>query len=257
MAALLATGIPLITLDDRGPGRRFADTIVNVLVEEPEPESLRRETRLLEGGDYVVLDPVFAIVQERIPPRVFGPLRKVFVAMGGADAAGLSVKVARALKQVEGLEEVQFVCGPAFPRLADLQRTVQDTPWRCQLLASLPGLLDRYLWSDLAIVAGGLTMYEVCCVGTPALAVCQPIDHQLELADRLSFAGAMATVGYGLDASEERIAEQVCRLADPDIRREMSLRGPTLVDGNGTARVAEALIETAGGGGRLAGTTSR
>src|SRR5262249_480339 len=57
MAALRATGIPLVTFDDRGEGRRHAGTLINILVEEPDPDSLSCSTRLLEGGDYVVLDP--------------------------------------------------------------------------------------------------------------------------------------------------------------------------------------------------------
>jgi hypothetical protein len=55
----------------------------------------------------------------------------------------------------------------------------------------------------------------------------------------------MATVGYGLDASIEQIANAARRLADPDIRRQMAERGPALVDGRGTDRVADALLETA------------
>lgn len=245
MAALRATGIPLVTFDDRGEGRRHADTIINILVEEPAPDSLPRSTRLLEGGNYVVLDPVFETASADALRREFGPLRRVFVAMGGADAAGLSVKVARTLRSVKGLDDVQFVCGPAFPHREALRRATAGAPWRCELLDNLPGLLDRYRWCDLAIVAGGLTMYEVCRTGTPSLAVCQPIDHQLELADRLSEAGAMATVGYGLDASEVRIAAEVHGLADRDVRRRMSEAGPALVDGQGTRRVADAILETA------------
>jgi spore coat polysaccharide biosynthesis predicted glycosyltransferase SpsG len=245
MVALRATGIPLVTFDDRGEGRRHADTIIDVLIEEPAEDSLPRSTRILEGGDYVVLDPVFETAHSGSPRREFGSLRRVFVAMGGADAAGLSMKVARALRLVEGLEEVQFVCGPAFPHHEELRRVTDGAPWQCELLDHLPGLLDRYRWCDLAIVAGGLTMYEVCCTGTPSLAVCQPIDHQLELADRLSAVGAMATVGYGLEASVEQIAAAVRQLADPEARRKLSDAGPALVDGKGTARVADAILDAA------------
>ncbi len=89
-------------------------------------------------------------------------------------------------------------------------------------------------------------MYECCRTGTPALAVPQPIDHQFELAQVLSQAGAMATVGDGLETPVERIAEEVAQLArDPKARRRMSERGPSLVDGRGTERVAQALIEVA------------
>jgi len=244
MAALAETGVPLVTFDDRGPGRRHADTLINVLVTEPEPESLRPGTRLLEGGPYVVLDPVFAEAHREAEKRAIGPLKRIFVAMGGADAAGLTVKVARALCLVPGLEWVEFVCGPAFPHRVELESVLEAAPWPHQIHSTLPTLLSCYRRCDLALVAGGLTMYEVCCTGTPALAVCQPIDHQLELAERLAAAGAMATVGCGLEAPVEQITTAVRQLADVEIRRQMAARGPTLVDGHGTERVVDALLET-------------
>jgi spore coat polysaccharide biosynthesis predicted glycosyltransferase SpsG len=246
MREVARADVPIVTLDDRGEGRRRADTIINVLVSEPQPRLLRPETRLLEGGAYVTLDPIFRDLPRPVLARLPAPLRKVFVAMGGADAAGLTVKVASALRMVEGLERVEFVCGPAFPHRELLQSMVAKAPWEHALLSTLPNLLDRYQWCDLAVVAGGFTMYEVCCTGTPALAVCQPIDHQFELAERLSEAGAMATVGWGLEASVEEIAGAVRALRDDSDRRvEMSRNGPALVDGRGTDRVADALMETA------------
>ena len=90
-------------------------------------------------------------------------------------------------------------------------------------------------------------MYEVCCTGTPALAVCQPIDHQLELSNRLAAAGAMATAGWGPDATGQRIAEEVLALAAaPQRRRQMTQIGPTLLNGRGASRVASILREAAG-----------
>lgn len=249
LEALASTGVPLVTMDDRGAGRRAADLLVNILVEEPEPASLRPDARLLQGPAYVTLDPLFADAHDGPEPRDFGPLRSVFVAMGGADAAGLTVKVAQALRLVEGLERVELVCGPAFPHRVELEAALTGAPWPHEMLTRLPNLLGPYRRCDLAVVAGGLTMYEVCCVGAPALAVCQPIDHQLELADRLAAEGAMATVGWGADASAERIAAAVRALADPGARRRMAERGPRIVDGRGTERVARALVALAHGGG--------
>jgi spore coat polysaccharide biosynthesis predicted glycosyltransferase SpsG len=244
IAALAEAGIPLATFDDRGPGRLYADAIINILIEEPEPDRLRPRTRLYQGGPYVVLDPLFANLEPI--RREFGPRCRVFVGMGGADAAGLTVKAARALLLVPGLTEAAFVNGPAFPHRAELDAALEKAPWPHKVYTGLPNLLDLYRRCDLAVVAGGLTMYECCRTGTPSLAVPQPIDHQFELAQALSQAGAMATVGDGLETPVERIAEEVGRLAhDPEARRRMSERGPALVDGRGTERVAEALIEAA------------
>lgn len=247
MAALRSAGIPLLTFDDRGPGRRHANTLIDILVEEPEMESLPPDCRLLQGGPYVTLDPIFAELWGRLPQRTFGPLRRVMVAMGGADAAGLTVRVAQALRLLPYLEQVDFVMGSAFPHRRALEEAVQGAQWRAVLHNALPNLVDRYIEADLCVVAGGLTMWETCCVGAPSLAVCQPIDHQYELAAKLAAAGAMATAGYGLQASIEDLAAAVDELLPPTRRQAMADAGPKLIDGRGAERVARAFIDTARG----------
>lgn len=249
MATIAATGIPLITFDDRGPGRGFTSAIINILVTEPDPESLPKYVELLEGGDYVVLDPAFNRSAWPATQQEIGPMKRVFVTMGGADAAGLSVKVARALCQVNGLERVEIVAGPAFPHRAELEVVMAAAPWEGAVLSGLPTLMDCYKRADFVAVAGGLAMYEVCFVGMPALAVAQPIDHQYELAERLSNAGAMATIGWGVEASVEKIAAAINEIsADPARRKQMSQQGMKLVDGEGTRRVAEAFLRIGGAG---------
>src|SRR5262249_20568218 len=150
---------------------------------------------------------------------------------------------ASALRAVTEIEEVRFSIGPAYPHRGQLESILESAPWRYQLLSGLPNLIGCYRWCDLALIAGGLTMWEVCCVGTPAIAVCQPIDHQLELADRLTSQGAMATLGYGTDASEDTIARMISEQRSVEIRQKMSDTGPVLIDGLGTVRVAEILLE--------------
>jgi spore coat polysaccharide biosynthesis predicted glycosyltransferase SpsG len=246
MQSLSESGIPIVSLDDRGEGRLFAHCLINILIEEPEPGNLPPHIRLLEGGKYVSLDPQFIKAHRSYRSDFQGPVRKVFVALGGADAAGLSLKVAKALLPLSELSQVVFLCGPAYPHRESLRAILQNAPWKSVLLTGLPTLIEKYQWCDLAIVAGGLTMYEVCCVGAPALAVCQSIDHQIELAERLTRSGAMQTIGEGKSADVEQITDAVQHLScRSDIRRSMSASGPEMVDGYGTDRVAEALIETA------------
>lgn len=245
MELLARSGVPIATFDDRGPGRVHASALVNILIEEPDPAALPPHVRLHQGPAFAVLDPAYAAAHGAYT-RPAGALKRILVAMGGADAAGLTVKVARALRSVPDLDAVEFATGPAFPHRRQLDDALAGSPWNAVIHAGLPRLLERYLEADLCIVAGGLTMYEVCCVGAPALAVCQPIDHQAELAERLAREGALWTAGYGHEASEEQIAGLVRSLArDPQTRQRMTRIGPTLVDGRGTERVAAILWDTA------------
>jgi spore coat polysaccharide biosynthesis predicted glycosyltransferase SpsG len=160
--------------------------------------------------------------------------------MGGADAVGLAVKVARGLAMIEEPEVVRFSLGPAFQQLEDLKRVVEGASWRSEMLVSVPSLLPVFLDSEIAIVAGGITMHEVACCGVPSVAACQPIDHQLLVAGWLEKAGAMLNLGYGTDIEPEEIASADSRLiGDQPRRQRMADAGPRTVDGLGTRRVAE------------------
>jgi spore coat polysaccharide biosynthesis predicted glycosyltransferase SpsG len=245
LAYVAGFGPRVITLDDRGEGRVDADGIINFLVRESDRASLRNGTMLWEGPEYATLDPAF----ETPPPpgRDASTSRAtLLVSVGGGDAAGLSLKIARALTALPGIAVVTFVCGAASGRAEQLGSIVKSAPWRGRVLCDLPNLREALLACDLAIVAGGMTMHEACCTGTPALAVCQPIDHQIELARWFDEAGAMRTLGDGTRASEGDITRATrCLLADGEKLRQMSEAGPRLVDGRGTSRTAAAITAAA------------
>lgn len=239
MRCVAETGVPLLTLDDRGEGRRYADGILNVLVEEPEPRHCRR---LWQGPRYATLDPAYLDRVGAAPPPA-GPVEHVLVSMGGADAVGLTLLAGQALVGVDGIRRVHFACGVAFPHMDELRAIASAAPWEAVITTAIPNLADAFQRSDLALVAGGFTMYESCCIGVPSLAVCQPIDHQVELADRLAGAGAMLTVGDGAAAGVPVIRSAVKRLCgDLSLRQQLASTGPTVVDGAGAERAAEAML---------------
>jgi spore coat polysaccharide biosynthesis predicted glycosyltransferase SpsG len=244
MAAVAASGVPIVTFDDRGEGRRSADLLINVLVEEPAPDTLLK-TKLLQGPSYVALAEEFGPAYTP-PPRVFGELQRVFCSLGGIDAAGLSAKVAAALTAVPGLREVEFVVSAVEPQRSRLLEVLQEAPWKWTAPTRVPSTRERFEWCDLAVVAGGLTMHEVCRTGCPSIAVCQPIDHQFELGERLQEDGAMLSVGYGTEATVEQITQAVLRLCSNALREQMSHCGRKLVDGQGSDRTAHAILQLVG-----------
>lgn len=240
MAQLAATGVAILTLDDRGPGRRYATAIMNVLVQEPEPSCC---AHLWEGADYATLDPVYRdLVGAAALPD--GAVERVLVTMGGADAVGLTLKAGRALLGAEGVKRVHFACGVAFPHMDELRMITAGAPWDAVVTTAIPNLAEAFRRSDLALVAGGFTMYEACCIGVPSLAVCQPIDHQVELAARLQGLGALVSVGDGNEATVGSIDTAVSRLcSDLHLRQRLARTGPTVVDGAGSERAADAMLE--------------
>lgn len=232
----------LVTLDDRGDGRLHADLICSFLVRDPDPSALDAgRTWLREGPEFASLPPKFAGVSRgRREPDV---ARRALVTLGGADAAGLTAKVAEDLLPVTELKEVDIVVGAAFRMRAELDSVLQRAAWRANLHTAVPSLLPLFESADLAIVAGGITMHEAACCGVPAVAVCQSIDHQLLVAGWLQDGGCMLNLGYGESLSAGEIANTVRRLAeDQALRQSMSDAGPRVCDGRGSQRTAEAIL---------------
>ncbi len=232
----------LVTLDDRGPGRFHAHLICNFLVRDPDPSTLPDSTWLLEGSEYASLSLEFAEVKRGRKEPEF--VRRVLVSLGGADAAGLTVKVAEELFPIEGIREVDFVLGAAFCMQDKLEAVLSKAPWKANLHVALPSLLPLFSVADLAIVAGGITMHEAACCGVPAIAVCQSIDHQLMVAGWLEKAGCMLNLGYGEQLSTGKLTAAVNTLFDAQQKRQsMSDAGPRICDGRGSMRTAQAIID--------------
>jgi spore coat polysaccharide biosynthesis predicted glycosyltransferase SpsG len=107
----------------------------------------------------------------------------------------------------------------------------------------------------VAIVAGGVTLYEACALGVPVVAVALNAAQHVTIravARRGAAvdAGSVATrpgrsaaaSGFRRSKTIERVAREVDRLLrDPAARRRMALAGRRLVDGRGAARVAARL----------------
>jgi spore coat polysaccharide biosynthesis predicted glycosyltransferase SpsG len=249
--ALKEKGCRLVCLDDVGPGRLNADAIVNVLEVEPAREAVaERGIALYEGPEYAALPEEYAqrgIGERKIPARV----RHIIITLGGADPAGLAPKAASAARRaLQGRQalgafeqpHVLLLVGPASQQRQEVERALRGAEACFTLTTSLPSLFPALRQADVGIIAGGLTMHEALAVGLPCIALCQPVRHQAQLAQRFAHQGAMLTLGPGAAVSEEQIAETLLRLAaDIGLRRGMAARGPQLVDGRGAQRTAEVI----------------
>jgi len=92
--------------------------------------------------------------------------------------------------------------------------------------------------SDLALVAGGLTLYHALSMGIPSIVLNQ-YAHQNRAASRMDRAKICKNLGMGARIVEHKITQAVKALArDRQGRRLMSRRAQTEVDRDGIDRVS-------------------
>ena len=118
-----------------------------------------------------------------------------------------------------------------------------------QWLGPRESLVDVLSQAAVAVVAGGVTLYEAAALGVPTVAVpivaAQRADRPRLRSRRRDHRAALDR--EGIDAGA--IARAVTRvlMVDRTHARRLAARGRQLVDGRGTERVARALHALAGG----------
>lgn len=225
----------LAYIDDFGRFDPAADLVVNY-DPLPDPARYRAAGKALLGPAYAPLREQFMDLRPEVRPEV----GRILITTGGTDPFGMAGRMAELIREDPVLSEAGTgggmpdlcILAPGYGRTADMAGAMQSC--------------------DLAVSAGGTTLYELCAAGVPAAAFSMSEDQTL-------FAGAMGRIGAVMYAGDvrteqESVLEKVRaflrrRMRDASLRRKESERMHGITDGRGAVRIAEALT----GGGCSAG----
>jgi UDP-2,4-diacetamido-2,4,6-trideoxy-beta-L-altropyranose hydrolase len=223
-------GLPVATIHDLGLCAVESDIAI-----DGSPEvatAIRGRFATLRGTAYAILDPSVRAAREA---RSEGGPRRVLIALGGGGHVfGLAARVAEAVSaRVQGAE-IRVASGFVATRRLPL---LQCARW----IEAPGGLAAELSATSVAIVAGGITLYEACAVGVPAVAVAVS-PGQRPTIRAFARRGAVVDAGAASDLGRTvtRVASAVERLLeDPMTRRRVGIAGPRVVDGRGAFRVAD------------------
>jgi spore coat polysaccharide biosynthesis predicted glycosyltransferase SpsG len=262
VAELARLGIDVVLLDDYGAAQEYADIVVNALLAPLEAaEAPVGRARVLSGAPYVQFPP--SVVKLRgtaeataraMEVQLTGPLKRllpggeqdraqsVLISFGGApvaDAVALALR-ALSLERFEG--KVLVIPAPAPGARPSLPAPGAPGALDVDWLPAGPELHSLLSSVDLAILAGGLTLYEAAFLGVAAVCVALN-EHQAATARKLEAAGACRFVGMLAGLSPEELAPELRTLIRAgELRRRMSSRGAALFDGRGLQRTVEAIL---------------
>jgi UDP-2,4-diacetamido-2,4,6-trideoxy-beta-L-altropyranose hydrolase len=226
IAAARALGCRVASIHDLGIGCLDADLVIDGSVTNRARVDRRRS---LSGLRYAVIDPAFAVPVHR---RRRGALR-VLVALGGGPRGRLALAIARAVAACVPQAVVRVAGG-----LAD--QTARGADPRVTWTGPLDGLRQELSASDIAVVGGGVSLYEACAAGVA------PVGVPVVPAQRPTVA-AFARLGACRWTRTDRpgaaaVAGVVAALAaDAAGRRRLAHRARRLVDGRGALRVSAVL----------------
>ncbi len=198
------------------------------------------------------LDPAYLMLHKRFEKmnQIFRKIRadgrSVLVTLGGADPEDLTTKVIMALSEIDKKLEVTVVLGPAYvhhKKLQELLEKVKSSKSKFIVRSDVKDMAKLMMKTDVALSAGGETIYELTATGTPTINLAQ-VEHQSLNARELEREGVVVNLGLGKVVSEEKISNAVeSLLRDKNLRQKMSTKGKKLVDGKGAKRAANLILK--------------
>jgi UDP-2,4-diacetamido-2,4,6-trideoxy-beta-L-altropyranose hydrolase len=237
-AAIRAAGLRLTVIDDLAHSF-VADVVLNQnLGAEPAAYRVEPHTRLLLGPRYALLRRAFT--GRRATPAG-GPPR-VLLTMGGGDGDNVTL---RALREADALEAdfaLDVLLGPAFPHGESVSAAARSARHPVRIHRDPPDVPGLMAGATLALSAAGSTCWELAHLGLPAVLLVLA-DNQEAVAAGLHAAGFAISLGEAGGDFGPALREALGGLlADATRRSAMAAVGRRLVDGEGAARVAAAVM---------------
>ncbi len=242
---------PVVCLDDTGERAMPVDLVVNgsAGAEELRYRGLS-ETAYLLGSRYILLRKEFA--QDPIRAAIPAEVQRVLLLTGGGRTGDWPHELATLVAATLPRAIVDVVVGPFSERPGYREDHAGRVRWH-RTPADLRALM---LEADLAVSAGGQTLYELAAAAVPTIGVRLVANQALNLRG-LAAHGCLTDVGSPEETGfSTRLTAALGALsASMDRRRKMGERGRHLVDGLGARRVAayvEERLLPAGPGGKPA-----
>ena len=199
----------------------------------------------LLGPRFAMLHPAF---QENRPvdidkPEKYRAIERIFVFFGGTDPDNLTGRALQALSEPDLTHSVvDCVVGANNPHQSMLAE-IAEQRGNIRLHAPQPHLADLMARADLAIGAGGTTTWERCALGLPSIVV-SIAENQRSACEALARDDYIDYLGHHDTVTVPQIADAIRALINqPDTRHRLARASADLVDGQGTQRVVESMME--------------
>jgi spore coat polysaccharide biosynthesis predicted glycosyltransferase SpsG len=232
MKAARSAGALVVSIHDLGLGCLDADLVIDGSITK---NARARNGLTLAGPKYAVLDP--SLLEDAAPER---DSYSVLVALGGGPRAELANDIAEAIVQANPQARVRIAGGfNGLPR-EEAERIAWIGPSR--------SLHAEMAMASVAVVGGGVSLYEACAHGVPAVGVPVVAAQRPTVAAFVKRGVARGIVRGRVTA--QAVADECAELlTDEAMRRHMARLGKRLIDGRGAFRAAEAVTRLATAGG--------
>jgi UDP-2,4-diacetamido-2,4,6-trideoxy-beta-L-altropyranose hydrolase len=243
-AALRPHAKRIMVIDDLGDRRHDCDLLLDSSLssdmEQRYSELVPGRCAKLLGPSWALLQPEYGVLHPRAPPRL-GSVQRILISFGGVDQDNVT---GTAVAAVLALQRDDIVVDVVLSSRSQHAATVRAQVEHCAnftLHDTVPCLARLMLAADLALGAGGMTSWERCCLGLPALVITLA-NNQRHIAGELHRQGMVQWLGQVGAVTAGDLAHALHVVIDnPCALEPWSRRCLDLLDAQGARRVASIL----------------
>ncbi len=206
---------------------------------ETFPYKKKPGKKYLLGTKYIPLRKEFWYAESKKFNR---ELSSILITIGATDSQSLTSSILKSLQESFPAIKKKVVIGSSFINKNEIENLRDNTT---ELFYSPPALLmrDLMLSSDIAITAAGQTLYELAASSTPSIAIVVAENQKNNIQEWKRKGFLLNTIYYNDVNFIRRIIEQIQTLQSITVRKKLSRIGKENVDGQGSIRVVNFLIE--------------
>ena len=233
----------LIYIDDINKFPYSVDVLINYNINADEVgygTAQKGQIRLL-GTKYTLLRNQFQNVSLR---QINKKINEIMITSGGSDPYGMCEKILNIALNTEEIKnkKINVIIGSSFENIKEIEK-IAEISKNIVLHCNIEDISKIMLQSDIAISAGGSTLYELCACGTPTIAYIVA-DNQEGLVNCMQNKDYITSLGWHSDVDENDFQGKLLALVnDFERRNKLSCRMQKLVDGKGARRTAEAILD--------------
>lgn len=188
------------------------------------------------GIDYVPLRKCFENLSAK---KVKEKPSKLLIMTGGADQFNAINRILSSIS-IENYENIWAICGRYSQYYDELTEKYAGT--NVDILYSVDNIHELMQKADIAISAGGTTIYELCACGTPSI-IYTLADNQVKNAKRFDEKNIMSYTGdIRYDSFEADITNLLDYYSQYEVRLDKSIH--MKIDGCGAKRIVEFIYQS-------------
>ena len=234
----------IFVIDDLANRKHDCDLLID---QNYYKDLTNRYMKLVSKNTITLLGPKYAILRSEFTnskkinykKNIFP--KRILISFGGSDLTNECEKVLNAICSLKNKQfDVTAITGIHNQNFKQLKKQYVKND-NIQILNHTDNFSELLLNSDLCFGAGGTTTWERLYLGLPSIVTIISSD-QKESVEFLSDKGHIINLGLAKNITTKTYVETLQKL-NPDLLYNMSLNNQKLVDGNGSIRIKEQLIE--------------